>query len=67
MTYAILYIENGDLVADFDTPDEARESLLQFVREHPSVRERVGLMAFDDEGQPAGEFQPASQLQAQFA
>jgi hypothetical protein len=67
MTYAILYIENGDLVADFDTEDDARAALHEFVTENPSVGDRIGLLAFDDAGQPVGEFQSARQLEAQLA
>jgi hypothetical protein len=67
MTHAILYSENGDLVADFDTEDEARASLHEFATENPSVGDRVGLLAFDDAGQHAGEFQSARQLEAQLA
>ena len=64
MTYAILYIENGDLVADFDSEDDARTAPHEFVTENPSVRNRVGLLAFDDDGQPVGEFQSARQRSA---
>jgi len=67
MTYAILYVENGDVVADFDTQDEARTALHEYISEHPSVRDRVGLLAFDEHGAPVGEFQSASQLEAQLA
>lgn len=60
MTYAILYAENGDFVADFDSHDEAQHALEEFVAEHHEVRESVGLMAFDDDGLPASDFLPAT-------
>jgi hypothetical protein len=59
MTYAIVYVENGDFVADFETRDEARAALRKFVVEHPDTHEQVGLMAFDDDGHPASDFQLA--------
>ena len=59
VTYAIVFIENGDVVADFDVLDEARDALHDFVAEHPRVGERVGLLAFDERGRPTGEFLPA--------
>ncbi len=62
-----LYIENGDIVADFDSQDEARSALHEFASENPSVRDRVGLLAFDEHGNPVGDFQSASQLEAQLA
>ena len=67
MTYAILYIENGDLIADFDDQDEARHALHEFVADNPSVRDRVGLLAFDDAGQPVGDLRSIAELEAQLA
>ena len=62
MSYAILYAQNGEFVADFDSHDEAVGALREYVAEHPSVSEQVGLMEFDDAGHPVGEFMPASAL-----
>jgi hypothetical protein len=59
MTYAIVYIEHGDVVADFDDYVEARTALSEFVSEHPEVLDRVGILPFDDDGVP-GEFEPAA-------
>jgi hypothetical protein len=62
MTYAVIYAQNGEFVADFDSQDEAVEALRDYVADHPSVTDQVGLMEFDDDGRPAGEFVPASAL-----
>jgi hypothetical protein len=62
MTYAILYIENGDFIADFDSEDAARAALADFLRENPSVRDRVGLLAFGDDGLPVGDALSADEL-----
>jgi hypothetical protein len=64
MTYAVLYARNGDFIADFDSQEEAVEALRDFVSDHPSVSEQVGIMAFDEDGHPASSFTPASALQA---
>ncbi len=64
MTFAIVYIDNGDFVADFDSQDEAVVALREFVGEHPSLAERVGLLAFDDSGSAVGDFRPASAVAA---
>jgi hypothetical protein len=65
MTYAVVYAQNGELVADFDSQGEAVEALRDYIADYPSVSEQVGLMVFDDEGHPAGEFVPASALTAE--
>lgn len=65
MTYAILYIENGDFIADFDDEDEARNALHDLVTEQPSVQDRVGLLAFGDDGLPVGEIVSARAVEAQ--
>jgi hypothetical protein len=62
MTHAILFIENGDLVADFGTLDDDRSALHEYVGEHPGVSDRVGLLAFDDDGLPVGEFRTVNQV-----
>jgi hypothetical protein len=62
MTYAILYIENGDFVADFDSEDAARAALHDFLLDDPTVRDRVGLLAFRDDGLPVGDPLSANEL-----
>ncbi|MGH2849541.1 MAG: hypothetical protein ACRDLP_02890 [Solirubrobacteraceae bacterium] len=64
MTFAIVYIENGDFVADFDSQDEAVVALREFVGEHPSLAERVGLLTFDDSGNAVGDLRPAGLMAA---
>jgi hypothetical protein len=60
MSYAVIYAQNGEFIADFDSHDEAVEALRAFVGEHPSVIDEVGLIEFDEGGHPVGEFVPAS-------
>ena len=60
MTYAILYRENGDFVADYGSKHEAEAAMRAFVAEFPDTVDHVGLMPFDEAGMPAGEFVPGT-------
>jgi len=62
MTYAVLYAENANFIADFESRDEAEHVIADICREDPGARERIGLMPFDDDGMPAGDFEPAEVL-----
>lgn len=67
MTYAVLYAENADFIADFPSREEAERALVGICRDDPGARDRIGLMAFDDDGLPAGDFEPAEALLRQLA
>lgn len=56
MTYAIVFAQNGEFVADFESRDDAVEALREYVAEYPSVSDQVGLMEFDNSGHPVSEF-----------
>jgi hypothetical protein len=58
MTYAIVLIDNADLVADYESLTDARAALREYVTENPAVRERVALVAFDLCGWPAAHGEP---------
>ncbi len=62
MTYALLFIENGDFIADFDSEVSARAALHDFLAENPSVRDRVGLLTFGEDGMPVGDPLTANEL-----
>lgn len=38
MVYALVYVEHADLIADFDSYDEAKATLDAFVADHPDAR-----------------------------
>ena len=61
MIFAMLYAENGDIVGTYDSRDRALRDLTAFVRDHPELQDEVGLRPYEG-GQPAGDFQSASQL-----
>jgi predicted Zn-dependent protease len=67
MTYAVIYAENADLIADYASRDEAEHALADICRDDPGARNRIGLMPFDDDGMPAGDFEPAEKLLREFA
>jgi hypothetical protein len=60
MTYRILYTDHGDVVATYESLEEAQAELDSFVREHPELVPEIGIMAFDDSGRATGDFVPAS-------
>lgn len=61
MVYAMLYAENGDVVGTYESYAAALDDLAAFVNEHPGLQDEVGLRPYEN-GRPAGEFEPASDL-----
>jgi predicted N-acetyltransferase YhbS len=53
MTYSIF--DTGNLVASFEREDAAREALARIAEEAPEARDRLLLVAFDDDGRLVGE------------
>jgi hypothetical protein len=52
MTYALVYKDSGDFIADFESLDRARSAAQDLLEGRPSMREHIGLMEFDDAGHP---------------
>lgn len=52
MSVAILYVENGDVIADFERLEEARAALQAFLAEHPPLVDRVAVLEFGADGRP---------------
>jgi hypothetical protein len=61
MIYAMLYAENGDVVATYDSWQEAERKLAAYVTAHPEMGNEIGLRAYDS-GRPAGEFRSAVEI-----
>jgi hypothetical protein len=59
MVFAVIYAENADIVATYESRDEAESELEGFVRDNPSLQDDIGLRRYEN-GRPAGEFEPAS-------
>jgi hypothetical protein len=61
MTYAMLYAEDSSVVGTYETRDDALRALVSFVHQHPKLQDDIGLRPYEN-GRPAGDFQPASEL-----
>jgi hypothetical protein len=62
MTFAVLHLDHSDIVASFDTFEEAALSVARYAREHPELADDVGVAAFDDAGNPVGEAHSAREI-----
>lgn len=67
MTFATLYIDEGNLLAFHDGHDTARASVLSMVEEHPEVAEDFGMIELDEHGRRVGNFVSGATLIAQAA
>jgi hypothetical protein len=65
MTFATLYIEEGDLLDFHEDRDTARASVLSVVEEHPEVAEDFGMIELDEQGRRVGDFVSGAELKAQ--
>ena len=63
MVYAMLYVENADIVGVYESRDAALADLLAAVMSEPELRDELGLRPLED-GRAAGPFQSASELLA---
>jgi hypothetical protein len=61
MTFAMLYAEDGSIVATYESQDVALRALLAFVRANPRMQDEIGLRPYEA-GRPAGAFKSASEL-----
>jgi hypothetical protein len=65
MTFATLYIEEGNLLDFHDDRDTARAGVLSVVDEHPEVAEDFGMIELDEHGRRVGDFVSGAELKAQ--
>lgn len=56
MAYVVLYVENADVVATFETQTDASDALNAFVEKHPQVRDEVAILEVDDAGHGIGPY-----------
>jgi hypothetical protein len=61
MPFVVLYVENADLIATFETLKEAQEALTRFVRDHPDVRDQAAVLEVDPSGHGVGQYVYADQ------
>lgn len=67
MAYVVLYVENADVVATFETLPEARNALSSFVAKHQEIGSEVAILEVDDAGHGTGEYMFAEQHAGLFA
>ena len=59
--FAVIYAENAEIVATYDSEQEASKKLAEFVAAHPSLQDEIGLREYED-GRPVGDWVSAAQL-----
>lgn len=64
MTYATLYIDEGNLLNFHERREDAEAAVLEVVRQQPEVAEEFGFFAFDEAGQRQGSFVSGAELLA---
>jgi len=67
MTFATLYIAEGNLLDFHDDRATARASVLSVVDEHPEVAEGFGMVELDEHGRRVGDFVSGAELKVQAA
>ena len=65
MTFATLYIDEGNLLDFHDDRDLALASVLAVVDEHPEVADEFGMIELDEQGRRVGGFVSGAELKAQ--
>ena len=63
MVFAVVYAENGDVVATYDSRADAERDLAAFVGRDPGLQHEIGLRPYEG-GRPVGAFAPASEVLA---
>jgi hypothetical protein len=59
--FAVIYAENAEVVATYDSEQEASSKLAAFVADHPKLQDEIGLRQYDN-GRPVGDWMPASEV-----
>lgn len=67
MTFATLYIEEGNLLDFHEDRETARASVLSVVEEHPEVAKDFGMVELDENGRRVGHFISGAEIKAQTA
>jgi hypothetical protein len=65
MTFATLYIDEGNLLDFHDNQGTARARVLSVIEEHPEVAEDFGMVELDEHGCRVGDFVSGAKLKAQ--
>jgi hypothetical protein len=55
MTFAVLHFDHSDVVASYETFEEAALSVARYAQAHPELTDEIGVATFDDAGNLVGE------------
>ena len=64
MTYGVLYIDEGNFLNWYDRREDAERAVLEVVERDETQATEFGFFAYDDNGQPAGDFVSGADLLA---
>jgi hypothetical protein len=56
MAFVVLYVENADVAATFESLEAAQGRLNDFVRKHPDVRDEMAVVEVDEHGHGVGAY-----------
>ncbi|MBV9802611.1 MAG: hypothetical protein JO130_05450 [Solirubrobacterales bacterium] len=64
MTYGVLYIDEGNFVNWYDRREDAERAVLAVAEQDPAEASEFGYFAYDEAGEPVGEFVSGAELMA---
>ncbi len=64
MTYGVLYIDEGNFLNWYARRQDAEQTVLEVAQQDRSAAESFGYFAYDDKGNPSGEFVSGADLLA---
>jgi len=64
VTYGVLYIDEGNFLNWYDRREDAERAVLEVAEQDPTEAAEFGYFAYDDAGEPVGEFVSGADLLA---
>jgi hypothetical protein len=59
MTWSVIDIENGDVLATYESRLLACEKVASYATKHPAMADEIGIVAYDDTGHAVSDFESA--------
>lgn len=67
MAYGVLYIDEGNFLNWYDRREDAERAVLEVAEQDAAEAAHFGYFAYDDAGQPVGDFVSGAELLAKRA
>ena len=67
MTYGVLYIDEGNFLNWYDRREDAEHAVLHVAKQDRAEADKFGYFAYDDAGEPVGDFVSGTDLLAKRA